>query len=140
MKQLILILLVVVMSCKGKQNTPKEVAATAAPLNGSFEVTNIVASALGDKKPIITFDAKENRVNGNSGCNSYFGQFQQEDRALSFGVLGATEMACQEPLMLAEMALYKAFQNTASFDLENSILVFKDQEGNDLLTAIHKRD
>ena len=140
MKQLILIFLVTLMSCKGNQNTANVEPSQAAPLSGGYEVTDIVGSPLGDKKPLINFDTKENRVFGNSGCNSYFGQYEQEGTTLKFGVLGSTEMACMEPLMKAEIALYNAFQKTASFDLENSILVLKDAEGNDLLTAIFKRD
>ena len=140
MKQLILILLVTLMSCKGNQNTAQSEQAQAMPLSGAYEVTDLVGSALGAKKPMINFETKESRVFGNSGCNSYFGQYEQDGKVLKFGVLGSTEMACQEPLMQAEIALYNAFQNTASFELENSILVLKDAQGNDLLTAIYKRD
>lgn len=140
MKHLILILLVAAMSCKGKQSSSQSVQTQSAVLSGTYQVTDLVDSPLGDKKPEINFDNKEMRVNGNSGCNSYFGPYEQEGTTLNFGVLASTEMACQEPLMRAEIALYNAFGNTVTFQLENDILILKDAEGNDLLTAIHKRN
>lgn len=139
MKHLILILLVTAMSCKGKQTSATD-PVPAQPLSGSYEVTALEGATLGENKPVMIFEAKESRINGNTGCNSYFGQFTQDDRNLSFGMIGSTEMACQEPYMQTEMTLYKAFQKTALFDLENSMLVLKDAEGNNLLTAIYKRD
>ena len=45
-------------------------------------------------KAFITFDVKNNRVNGNAGCNNFFGGFSVKEDKISFSQLGMTRMAC----------------------------------------------
>ena len=52
--------------------------------------------------PSLRFGADE--VGGTTGCNSYFGSYVLRGSQLSFGGLGQTEMACEEPLMEQERA------------------------------------
>ncbi|HKX56622.1 MAG TPA: YbaY family lipoprotein, partial [Xanthomonadales bacterium] len=42
----------------------------------------------------MLLDEQENRVNGHSGCNRFFGSFTLDDEKLVFSGLGSTMMAC----------------------------------------------
>ena len=43
---------------------------------------------------------------GNSGCNSWFGDYTLEGDSLTFGPLGSTMMACPGPAMAVEQAFF----------------------------------
>lgn len=47
-------------------------------------------------KASIKFDIKENRVSGNTGCNSFFGNYKIEGEYISFTQVGTTKMFCNE--------------------------------------------
>lgn len=42
----------------------------------------------------IKFDLKEHRVTGNTGCNSFFGNFNVEGEYITFNQMGATKKYC----------------------------------------------
>ena len=42
--------------------------------------------------PYVRFEAE--RVNGNDGCNNFFGGYTLDENNLKFGLLGSTRMAC----------------------------------------------
>jgi len=50
-----------------------------------------------NKKPILTFDLKENKFSGNNSCNQYFGTLKVQGNAISFErtKIGMTMKACQ---------------------------------------------
>lgn len=45
-------------------------------------------------KAAIHFNIKENKVNGNTGCNSFFGSYTVNGDAITFSQMGSTKMAC----------------------------------------------
>ena len=45
-------------------------------------------------KASIRFDLEENKVNGNSGCNNFFGSFSTNGDKISMPALATTRMAC----------------------------------------------
>ena len=44
--------------------------------------------------PHLSFEAE--RVNGNDGCNNFFGDYTLDGNNLMFGMLGSTRMACPQ--------------------------------------------
>lgn len=48
------------------------------------------------KEPHLILKSEENRVNGNGGCNSFFGTYelQANTNRISFSKMGSTRMAC----------------------------------------------
>jgi len=58
---------------------------------------------------LVRFEA-EGRVTGNGGCNRFFGSYKVTGDALEFGPLGATRMACPDPIMDHETALFKVLE------------------------------
>jgi heat shock protein HslJ len=62
-------------------------------------------------------------ASGQSGCNRYFGSFQTDGSAISFGALGGTQMACEEPLMDLEGGYLTALGAVNAYELDGEELV-----------------
>jgi len=79
------------------------------------------------------FDAS--KVTGNSGVNSYFGEYKRDDDgAFSAGPIGSTMMAGPEAAMKAEQAYVQRLEAAESYAVNGSTLVLRDAGGKDSLT------
>lgn len=71
---------------------------TTQTLEGTWELTYIEGGEFSKlykgKIPQITFDLKKNSVNGNNGCNSFFGIAHIAGNKIGFDGLGSTKMFC----------------------------------------------
>lgn len=75
------------------------------------------------REPHIIFRSFDDRVNGSSGCNSFFGSYKIGDgQRVTFSALGATKMACDD--MSAEDAMFKVLEGTLDFEIEGEQLSF----------------
>ena len=63
----------------------------------------------------ITFEA-DGRVSGRAGCNRYFGTSTIAGEQLSFGAMGATQMACAPALMDQETRFFQALGERRALD------------------------
>ena len=54
----------------------------------------IVNTPEGMKEAHMILAAADSRVHGNAGCNNFFGQFMENQSALTSSALGSTRMAC----------------------------------------------
>jgi heat shock protein HslJ len=107
-----------------------------------FEDTKWILESYGDRDNLrnviedtevtATFNSEDNQVTGSAGCNSYFGGYELND-GLSVGMLGHTEMWCQEPegRMDQETAYLKILQAAESYEVKGSTLTVDC--GNDVL-------
>ena len=69
-------------------------------------------------------------------CNSFGGSYKLDGGALSFGQATSTMMACEEPLMSQERALFDAFEKTTGYDLsDDGSLTLRDENGAALVVA-----
>ncbi|PRD46235.1 META domain-containing protein [Sphingobacterium haloxyli] len=71
------------------------------------------------RKPTITFDLANNKVNGNSSCNNFSGTVNVDGHAISFGPLMSTKMACPGN---GESVFFKNIERVTSFDAQDSTL------------------
>jgi heat shock protein HslJ len=73
----------------------------------------------------VTLNVEGSQVSGRSGCNQYFGEFTLVDGRVTLGGLGATEMACEEPIMTLEAAYLSGLAKAESArpDGNNLLLV-----------------
>jgi heat shock protein HslJ len=60
--------------------------------------------------------AVDGSIEANGGCNGFFGSLEQTETGLAFGPLGATRMACPEPIMSREAAFLDALQRTRNIE------------------------
>lgn len=68
------------------------------------------------REPFIILHAADNRVNGNGGCNGFFGSYEKgEMTQISFSKMGATQMACLD--MTIEQQLFTALETTDNYTI-----------------------
>lgn len=86
---------VVLVSCKCKKTD------TASTLEGTWELNYITGPRIAfdglypNKKPTINFDLKENRVSGNTSCNSFTGKLSVDGNKIDFTQpMALTKMMC----------------------------------------------
>lgn len=98
-----------------------------AGLDGSWELDYLMStdesfeSLYPNKKPTITFDVAEGKVNGNSSCNNYFGALKIDGSSISFGNLGSTKMFCQGN---GENVFFQNLEKVNTFSVNDDQLTF----------------
>ncbi len=79
------------------------------------------------KSAFIVF--KDNQVNGQSGCNSFFGSYTLDNNIIRFDKVGATKMMCDEPSMLVEDWLHRSLNEANRISTEgNTMKLWKADE------------
>ena len=83
-----------------------------------------------DQDPVtIQLNPEALTVNGNSGCNTYFGDFKYSNKGtFTFGDLGCTRMACPEPMMRLEDQYLPILAKVDSYKLTAYKLTFLQGE------------
>lgn len=75
----------------------------------------------------VTFDKKEHRVHGSSGCNRFFGTYSLQGSSLTLSQLGATRMACPTG-MDKEQQILAALGDTGRFEIAEATLELHDKK------------
>jgi len=83
------------------------------------------------KEAHIKFD-KKGSINGNLGCNNFFGSFKIENDNITFSKVGSTRMMCQ--YMSTENSFSKIFQNAKKYKITGETLNFFDNENINIST------
>ena len=91
-------------------------------LSGTYNVSEIGATTSFEKVPYLSFFALDKTIKGNTGCNSFFGNYTLDLYALNFSDIASTEVACDQPIMDVENAFMTALNNTGSYDIQNGVL------------------
>ena len=84
---------------------------------------------------LVRFAAK-GRVTGNGGCNRFFGSYKVTGDVLEVGPLGATRMACPDPIMEHETALLKGLEAAKRFKRNGAKLTLFDSDGAELMQFV----
>ncbi|GEQ84698.1 hypothetical protein ULMS_02060 [Patiriisocius marinistellae] len=124
MKKLLLVTALISAVLMTGCNETKKVIETAGTvrLTGNYTVTQITGTPLQSKDMSLSFTALDKMVSGNSGCNTFSGNYSIDVLAISVGQLMATEAYCDEPVMNVERAFMKALKETGSFNIEDNVL------------------
>lgn len=72
-----------------------------------------------ERKPTITFNVAEKKVNGNSSCNNFSGSVKIDGHAISFGPMMSTKMACPGN---GEQVFFKNIERVTGYDVQDSTL------------------
>lgn len=84
-------------------------------------------------QPSATF-TEDGKINGLSGCNTYFGTYSQNADKLTFSPLGATRKMCINGAMEIEAAFNAATAQIAGWQLSDGNLVLRDANGKHVMT------
>jgi heat shock protein HslJ len=71
----------------------------------------------------------EGKLEGHGGCNRFFGSYEFAVERIAIGPLGATRMACPEPVMEREVRFLQALDDAKRFVRDRIDLVLTDEEG-----------
>jgi heat shock protein HslJ len=76
----------------------------------------------------LTFES-DGKLNGNVGCNSFNSDFQADGNAITFGPIASTMMACADPMMAQEGAVFTVFTDSATFKIDSDLLTITSADG-----------
>lgn len=88
----------------------------------------------GDRAPNIVFEMEEGRANGYAGCNRYSSPFDLDDDSLSFGLIVATQMACDQ--LALEVAYLQKLESVVGWRLDDGVLSLTDGTGADVVRFV----
>ena len=141
MKQLIkhfsmrLLFLFVVITTLASCQTSKQLNADTASIPGKYwklvEIKGqpLIPSTQQNKEAYMILNATDKRMNGNSGCNSFFGSYEfQPNNGIMFSKIGATKMACAGNSMQVEQQLFNAFESAKKFSFKNNTLILSGSD------------
>ena len=80
-----------------------------------------------------TLDFAEGQGTGIAFCNRFFGSYEQDGDALSFGMLGATVMTCPDVNMEHEGAYLEALGTVAGYHIDENDLVLTNPNSDPVL-------
>jgi len=102
--------------------------------NGKQAVTGMLTGTT------LTADfGKDGTLSGNSGCNTYSGEYKVNGDQITIGTLASTMMACSEPegVMEQEAQYLAALQSAATYQIEGNVLQMRTKD--DALAVIFNR-
>lgn len=91
------------------------------------------AAVLPRNHPTLSIGA-DLRAGGSTGCNSWFAQAELHGDALHLGQIGATLIACPEPVTQQEQAFTQALSQSARWQVSGDTLTLFGIDGTALLT------
>jgi len=106
----------------------------AASLQGSeWKPLRMGGMAVPEASSAFVQFRSKGRLEGHSGCNRIFAEYEAQDGYIFVGPVAATRMACEEGLMATEAALATALENARSYQRMRTRLVLFDQDGTPIL-------
>jgi heat shock protein HslJ len=81
----------------------------------------------------------DGKVAGNAGCNRFFGSYGTAGDALQLGAMGATRMACPDPVMMWEDRFLKSLQAATRYRREGTELTLMNADGG-AVARLRQRD
>ena len=114
---------------QGRQMAQKNLPGGGASLTGvNWRPAIVGAESMPEESGMFVQFEVDGSFKGHGGCNSFFGSLEQADSGVSIGPIGATRMACPEPIMNREAAFITALQNTKEFELGRDKLHLLDDD------------
>lgn len=113
------------VSCNGTVGAPELAGSEWRPVQiGELQVDP-------DLEVFVQFRG-EGELSGHGGCNRFFGPWQTEGDTIRIGPLASTRMACPDPQMELEAALFGALEAARSYRRERVDLTLFDADGGEL--------
>ena len=106
----------------------------ASPLEGTtwrlVDLGGRPARPAGTDAPNLRLDAAQKRAGGNTGCNSFGGEYELNGEALRFGMLASTRRAYTDDALNAQEAAYlRALADTRAWRITDGTLVLSSESG-----------
>jgi heat shock protein HslJ len=96
-------------------------------------ITVAGAAPVAGREPTLTFT--DDGINGNTGCNGFFGGYTYTDGTLKLSQIGMTLMACDDAVGHVEMAFTQALNGATSVSIDDGGQLLLSGSGGDVLFA-----
>jgi len=114
---------------------PEALVGTTWRIDGLID-GEVASSTIARTRPFLLLDP-DGSATGDGSCNRFGAPYTLEGEGLSFGPIGATEMACtEEGVMEQEAAILRALSRTATFAIQGQNLSLFDADGRPVLTLV----
>ncbi|MFT5078206.1 MAG: heat shock protein HslJ [Planctomycetota bacterium] len=130
--------LIVAMSC---DETKKVVgSAEEVHLTGAYDVKMLNNNQI-ENNITIGFNPISKQINGDAGCNSYFGDYDEVLFNLTFSGMGSTKKMCQpDSVMKTEQEYLSALSNVGNYRLVNRVLTLYAKSNNAIVISAEKQE
>lgn len=118
--------ILLIVSCSSDKKNP-----TDAINNFDWNVTQIGGISTFERTPTFQIKIENNKIEGSTGCNRFFGNISLEGHKMSVQNVGATKMACND--MQTEIAFLKALKNVTHFEIEKDKLKLLSEDSKVLM-------
>ncbi|MBQ5605577.1 MAG: META domain-containing protein [Prevotella sp.] len=114
-----------------------------AALDGEWDITQAGNVTIDQKQdmelPFIGFSCKENRVYGNTSCNSLTGILNADakQKTIDFSTLGSTKMMCHD--MNTEQAVLEALAKARKYNIKGDNTLILENDNNQPVMTLKKR-
>ena len=140
MRSLIIVTLILAVSCKaGQSNSAASEYNEANPmleLNSNWVLLKVngrnVDQLTYSSTPTLVFNIIEKSVDGNNGCNNFFGQLDSiDDKNITIRIIGSTKAFCPE-IKNSDM-LGQYLNAIRTYKIVQNSLFFYDEAGGEIL-------
>lgn len=108
-----------------KQRVAKQNTAWDFVLKHKWKLIQMNGATQEESPVFMVFDKTNKRVNGKSGCNSFFGGYEKGDSAITFKHMAGTMMACSDKLNKLEHEFLTTIgDKTLKYDIADQTLNF----------------
>ena len=114
--------LVVAWEASGRGEPPFSNNLTGVEWRVSELSGHAVTPSVDRKQPFIIFDEAKIQATGYAGCNRFFGGYELERSALTFGTIGATKRACPDLEEAVETEFFKVLDATRGWRIVDGTL------------------
>jgi heat shock protein HslJ len=128
------VLPVLITACSAQNSNSEESVQVITPQDLQHHNWNLAKIdgqmiSVEDKSQTPRLEVGENMtVNGNAGCNNYFGQGELEDGKFRVKQMGMTMKMCGDDAMNIEMSMSKTLSDWSEMTLTKESLVLKGSE------------
>ena len=134
-------LLTALLLFMGCDETKKVIdVAGTVQLSGNYTVTEAGDTAVNSEDVTFSLAALDKSISGNTGCNSFFGNYTIDLYAMSFGDLAVSEKYCDKDIMNTERRLLNALNNTGSYALQDGVLTLYSKTDRSVLLKATKEN
>lgn len=117
--------LILVLSCSSMHSglfSKKQLA----KLDGSWELIELLGNSdfegiYVEQNPFIVLSLEEGKINGNSGCNNFFGKLEISGPEIDIKEMGSTKMFCSD---VPEDEFFNALDKVSGYKIKGDLLEF----------------
>ena len=118
------------------QEEPDSMSEKHALTGTSWWVEDIAGKGVIDMSHTTIEFTDDGRVDGDTGCNRYFGSVEITETGVSFGPLAGTRKMCVPALMDQEQSFFQAMSSVSKWEIaETGLLHLRDVDGAGQLRA-----